>query len=142
MGLDELGRRRWQKPRKRLVFGKDTVPKSQSSLFDVAERKKQEGMEAAYRHAVTPWRQAFMDRLREVAQSQQYLTSEEIVVWLENKGIVTGENRAAGSLMQAAARTGMIVHDSWRDSRRPECHKAPVRQWKSLIYKEEKNGKR
>jgi hypothetical protein len=134
MALDELGRRRWQKPKKRLVFGKDTVPKTQLSVFDQSERQKQQAMEATYRQANTLWRKAFTDRLWHLARTKPYLTSEEIVVWLNNQGIVTGENRAAGSIMQSAARAHLIEHHDWIDSRRPECHGCPVRQWKSLIY--------
>jgi hypothetical protein len=113
------------------------MPKSQQSIFDIAERKKTEGMEAAYRHADTRWKQAAVEYLKHLVETQKYITSEQVVMHLNGQGIVTGENRAIGSIMKAFERTGTITSTGrFAESVRPECHKSPVRIWQSNIYKE------
>lgn len=122
---------RWKKSKKP-TFGQ--IP--QPSIFDVpvqAERQKIEGMEAAYNHADSEWKRAATAYLHELIGTKQFVTSEEVVLYLNSKGIVTGENRAMGAIMSAFARAGLIRSTGrFTESRRPECHKSPVRIWESI----------
>lgn len=127
---------RWKRPKKKLVFGQ-TVPKSQQSIFDIAERKKTEGMEVAYRNADTEWKRAAVEQVQFLVDTQRFFTSEDAVLRLNELGIVTGENRAMGAIMKAFERAGQIVSTGrFSVSRRPECHKSPVRIWQSKKFKE------
>lgn len=119
------------------------VVQSQQSIFDVAERKKTEGMEVAFRNANTKWRQAAVEHLQYLVETRRFITSEDVVLHLNGLGIVTGENRAMGAIMKAFERAGQIISTGrFTESRRPECHKSPVRIWESKKYKEISNEQR
>lgn len=123
---------RWKKPKKP-VFGQHN--KSQSTIFDIAEKRKNEGMEAAYRGADTEWKRAATECLQRMIATQEFVTSEDVVLELNNRGIVTGENRAMGTIMRSFARAGLIEPaERFTVSRRPECHKSPVRVWRSKKF--------
>lgn len=123
---------RWKKLKKP-IFGQ--VDKSQSTIFDIAEKKKTEGMEAAYRGADTEWKKAAAECLQRLIKTNEFMTSEDVVLELNQRGIVTGENRAMGAIMLSFARAGLIESTgNFTTSRRPECHKSPVRIWRSKKF--------
>lgn len=107
----------------------------QMSIYDIAERKKQEGIELVYRNANTDWKRAAADRLREVIERQRTFTSDDILMHLDAKGIVTGDNRAIAAILQAAARVGLIsATDKFIRCKRPSRHSAPIMVWESNVF--------
>lgn len=118
---------RWKRPKPK--------PANQASIFDQAEQAKHEGMEVSYRNAGTAWKRAAADRVRSLAKRRKYFTADDVIEWLDNNGIVTGENRALGAIMQSASRMGLIKHtNEFRRCRRPGRHGGTVAVWESMIY--------
>lgn len=108
----------------------------QMSIYDLAERKKQEGMEVVYRNADTQWKRAAAERLRYLVENRKTFTSDDILTYLEAKGIVTGDNRAMGALMQSASRVGLIcATERFVRCKRPSRHGAPIMVWESQVFK-------
>ncbi len=106
------------------------------SFFDQAERKKQEGIEVAYQNANSIWKAAAAKRMYSLAKLRRTFTSEDILMYLEERGIVTGNNKAISGVLQAGARSGLIrASDKFVRSRRPQRHAAPIMVWDSLIFR-------
>lgn len=104
------------------------------SLFDKAERAKQQGIEASYQHAPSIWKQAASDALMKLAKTKAEFTTDELWDLLAEQGVHTGEPRALGAIMQSAHRSGMIkATGKYVPSYRR--HKAPIILWQSNIYK-------
>ncbi|MCL4357705.1 hypothetical protein M1512_02320 [Patescibacteria group bacterium] len=107
----------------------------QRSIFDVAERKKQEGINLSYNNTTTIWKAAAAEALITVAKRTFEFTSDEVWHELAMQGIHTGENRALGAVMQAGNRSGVIEFSGeYRPTTRPEGHKGPKALWRSKIY--------
>lgn len=107
----------------------------QRSLFDQAERKKQEGINLSYGHTTTIWKEAAGDALVYVAKNYYEFTTDEVWERLALQGIHTGENRAIGAVVQGAVRAGMIEFSGeYRPTIRPIGHKGPKAVWRSRIY--------
>ncbi|MDE2106731.1 MAG: hypothetical protein KGL39_56470 [Patescibacteria group bacterium] len=107
----------------------------QRSIFDVAEQKKQEGINLSYRNTSTIWKDAAGEALIAVAKRTFEFTSDEVWAELASQGIHTGENRALGAVMQAGNRSGVIEFTGeYRPTTRPEGHKGPKALWRSKIY--------
>lgn len=121
---------RWKKPKKP-VFRQTP----QATIFDTAEEQKNEGIEAAYRGADVEWKRAAIECLQKMIETRELVTSEDVVLELNKRGITTGENRAMGAIMQSFSRAGLIESTGrFTTSRRPECHKSPVRIWRSKKF--------
>jgi len=104
------------------------------SIFDQAERAKQQGIEASYQHAPSIWKNAAVEALMTLANGKPEFTTDELWDLLAEKGVHTGEPRALGSIMQSARRAGMIkLTGKYVSSYRR--HKAPIILWQSNIYK-------
>lgn len=114
-------------------------PAGQMSVFDLAERKKQDGINLSYSHADSVWKEVVRDVLREICNSKPEFTTDEIWDKLAARGIHTGEPRALGAIIQGAHRSGMIKPTgNYAQSYRR--HKAPIILWQSLIYKPEQRA--
>jgi post-segregation antitoxin (ccd killing protein) len=112
---------------------------TQQSIYDLAERRKQEGIEVSYRNAESIWKKAATARLRWLAENCREFTSDQIVTYLDEQGITTGNNSALGAIFQAAARMGIIQPTSYyKESIRPKRHQAPVRIWRSNVFKSQR----
>ncbi len=108
----------------------------QRSIFDQAERLKQEGIEAAYQYADLDWKKIASDAVRHCAETMPEFTSDDVWEIINKTGITTSENRAFGAIMQAASRSGMVVATgNFIASTRKQVHKNPIRIWQSKIYK-------
>lgn len=107
------------------------------SLFDQAERAKQQGIEASYQHAPSVWKQAASEALMTLAKSKPEFTTDELWDLLAERGVHTGEPRALGAIMQSAHRSGMIK-SSGKYVASYRRHKAPIILWQSNIYKPER----
>ena len=107
---------------------------NQTTIFDQAERAKQEGIELVYRHASSTWQVEAANMLREVAKKNREFTSDDILIPLESRGIITKDNRAIAAIFQAASRMGLITStDRFVRCRRKSRHGAPIMVWASNI---------
>ena len=122
--------KRWAiKPRSNVLSNK------QRSIFDQAERKKQEGINLSYRNTTTIWKEAAADALLHVAKNYFEFTSDAIWDRLASQGIHTGENRALGAVIQGGVRAGVIEFTGeYKPTVRPIGHKGPKAVWRSRIY--------
>jgi hypothetical protein len=110
---------------------------TQRSIFDAAGQKEAEGMELAYVGANARWQSAAAKRLRYLARTRQYFTSDDVLSSLEQRGIFTGDNRALGAIFTAHQEAQWILATGkFMMSRRRQRHRAPVRVWKSKKYEE------
>lgn len=103
------------------------------SIFDQAERAKQQGIEASYQHAPSIWKKAASDALMALAKSKPEFTTDELWDLLAEQGVHTGEPRALGAIMQSAHRSGMIK-STGKYVASYRRHKAPIILWQSNIY--------
>lgn len=102
----------------------------QMSIYDQAERAKQEGIEAVYRSANTTWKRAAADQLMKVIARRRTFTSDDVLIPLEQQGIVTKDNRAIAAILQSAQRMNLIkATDKFIRCRRKSRHGAPVMVW-------------
>jgi hypothetical protein len=68
-----------------------------------------------------------------LARTRKQFTTDD--VWANVKGPGLVDPRALGSIMISAAGQGAIkATGRYKPSKRPECHKRPIRVWKSLLY--------
>ena len=86
------------------------------------------------KNANEAWKAAAYRRVRCLAESRMWFTSEDVLTWLEQRGYKTKDKRALGGVMQHYQRDGWIVAAGWTTARRKERHHAPVRRWQSLKY--------
>lgn len=109
----------------------------QQSIFDQAEKAKNEGIELVWAHADSYWKRAAGLQLQAIISSgMEYFTSDDILIPLENKGIVTGDTRAVASLLLAARKLGLIeTTDEFVTCRRKSRHNAPIRRWRMVRRK-------
>lgn len=115
---------------RKLKFG-DKPPRL-ITLFDQRERLVSEGIEASYRNANTVWKAAAAARIAYLAKRVSRFTSDDVIEFLDRRGITTGNNSALGAIFRSAQRMGMITNTgSFKESRRPQQHNAPVRVWRS-----------
>ena len=72
-----------------------------------------------------------------LAHTRDTFTAEDVWKVLEQRGEeAPHEPRAMGAIMTAAAKKEIIEATAeWVESNRPECHRRPVRIWKSRIPK-------
>lgn len=108
---------------------------SQPSLFDVpeGERRKRDGMDRAEEHAVPPWNNDVDLAILRAARRLDLFTTDD--VWAELQGLPawTHEPRAMGPAMRRACGFGWCKPtDAFWLSKRPDCHRRPLRVWESL----------
>ena len=81
------------------------------------------------------WLEAAHRGIKVLAHRRQFLTSDDLWIWLQDLKIPVKEPRAMGSVMAAARRDALITPTrEWMESSRSVCHGRPQRVWKSLIY--------
>lgn len=107
-----------------------------TDLFDYAKSKeaRDAGMKQAEDNADDTWKFLADVCVKEVAQRQRFLTSDD--VWRLLKDFPgTHEPRALGPVMTRAKRLGIIEATSeFRNSERVATHASPKRVWHSLIF--------
>jgi hypothetical protein len=88
-------------------------------------------------HSVEAFNRAAAKALVKVARSKKTFTTDDIWAGMAKstpEGFLL-DPRTLGGFMLEAARGGTIKATSgYKPSKRPECHKRPVRVWKSLVY--------
>lgn len=106
------------------------------SIFD---QVKQQGIEASYQNTTTYWKEEAGAALQLLAKLQRFITSEDIIVLLEKKGITTSNNKALGAVMQSAQRSGLIKPTGdWKTSQLKRRHGAAIRVWASTRFEDRK----
>ena len=104
---------------------------TQTTVFDIADKKKQEGMEASFRNADSVWKKAANERIRDLVNRGGTFTADDVLEFLDEQGIVTHENRALGAIMQAWARAGIIKSTGMQvKCRRKKRHAGWVMLWR------------
>lgn len=103
---------------------------TQQTIYD---QEKQRGIEVSYGNTTTEWKEEAGSALQILAKLQRFITSEDIIVLLEKKGVTTGTNKALGAVMQAAHRSGLIKPTGeWKTSQLKRRHGAPLRIWSTV----------
>lgn len=105
---------------------------TQTTFFDQATKARDEGIELVWQHADTHWKRAAGEQLQAVISSgRDFFTSDDVLIPLEERGIVTGDTRAIASLLLAARKLGLIeTTDQFTTCRRKSRHNAPIRTWR------------
>lgn len=111
-----------------------------SSEVAEGERLREEGIARAQggAPAIALWEAVAAVRL--VALRRETLTSDD--VWLALEALWAAgamsfrEPRVMGAVFKVAEREGYVVAtEEHRLSRRPVCHRRPIRVWRSLLYR-------
>lgn len=106
---------------------------NQTTIFDQAEKKKQEGIELVYRHANTFWKRAAAEQLQKVINNCETFTSDHIIMPLEKKGITTADTRALAAILIAAKKMNLIeATDNFVRCQRKSRHNAPIMVWRVI----------
>ena len=109
---------------------KELISHEQLSLLATAD-----AIDSAERGANPDWLAAARRGIKVLAHRREYLTSDDLWVWLADLHIKVEEPRAMGSVMAGARNDALITPTSqFLPSARPACHRRPQRVWKSLIY--------
>ena len=96
---------------------------------------KEEGMEKALANADIEWKRAVERRMIFLLRNKRFFTSDDILVYLTDRGIVTHNNSAIGGLFHRYKNQGFISQAGFTISTRPSRHKAAIRLWKSNLYR-------
>ena len=103
----------------------------QQSIYDLVAQKKHEGMELSYRNSDSAWRTAVNERLADIRQTHETFTSDDIIIHLDDLGVVTADNRALGAILTAHARAGLIESTGTQvKCTRPKRHHGYVTLWR------------
>lgn len=93
---------------------------------------REKGVAQSDQAAIDEWRAEVDDVIRRVARDKAFLTTDDIWSELTTE---TGEGRAMGARMRAAATAGVLQPTRrYEPSNRAASHRRPVRVWKSLFY--------
>ena len=110
-------------------------------LFDIqaGEELKEAAIQRVGENADPMWFIMALGAALECAQTAEEFTTDRVWALLARREVRdTPEPRAMGAVMRAAAVKGWVyATDRTRSSARAECHRRPVRVWKSRIYKAE-----
>lgn len=87
-------------------------------------------IEASYAAANEDWRIMAERRIAELALRKTPFTSEDIIRYLEYRGLETPDMRALGGIFLKYANSNEIRQVGWKESTRKERHRAPIRVWK------------
>jgi len=109
---------------------KELITTEQLSLL-----QKETAIDSAERGANPDWLAAAQRGIKVLAHRREYLTSDDLWIWLQDLEIKVEEPRAMGAVMVSARRDALIEPSrEWMASVRPAGHRRPQRVWKSLIY--------
>lgn len=102
-----------------------------------AKQARDKGISDAFTAANERWKLAAQAALISVARRLPFFTSENIREEIENmkNPPTTHEMRALGAILLKAYKEEIIVPHNFDTYRRRSRHAAPVRMWKSKIFK-------
>lgn len=96
---------------------------------------KESGMADALDHANEEWKNAVEKRMNFLVRNKRFFTSDDVMIYLNDRNIKTHNNSAIGSFFNRYAKQGFIREAGFVISNRPSRHKAPIRLWKSKLYR-------
>ena len=88
-------------------------------------------------HADQEWRDAATLAVEACALTRRHFTSDHVWQHMVEADVTatTHEPRAMGAIMRAASNAGWCERtDVTKNSTRPQCHRRPLRVWRSLIH--------
>jgi hypothetical protein len=92
------------------------------NAIDAVERENDRFVDLAYRAAVA------------TAKRLQSFTTDDVWEALDGWGVAAIEPRAMGAVMRRLKREGKVKPlQLWQLSKRPECHRRPLRVWHSFL---------
>jgi hypothetical protein len=107
---------------------------TQLALVLQGEAGKANGMARAWDNANTTWKAAATAIVRHLAETKREFTADDVWAELDLLGFTTGEHRAMGSVMRAAAMDNLIFKtDRVVPTTRPSANRRPVAVWRSLV---------
>lgn len=89
-------------------------------------------IEASYCAANSDWRIMAERRIAELALRKLPFTSEDIIRYLEYRGLETPDMRALGGVFLKYAHANEIKQVGWQTATRKDRHRAPIRVWKGV----------
>ena len=109
---------------------------TQPSLFDVpsAVEARDKAIEQVEANANPDWKKHAYTAIEHLARMRPQFTTDDVWQYMADRDIVAPhEPRALGAIMVAAAKAGLIAPtDRYTPSARPECHRRPIKIWRSL----------
>lgn len=87
-------------------------------------------IECCYEAANKDWRVMAERRIAQLALRKTPFTSEDIIRYLEYRGLETPDTRALGGIFLRYANANEIKHVGWKEATRKERHRAPIRVWR------------
>lgn len=111
-------------------------PDGWSPLFDPDEgtRRRDEAIDRVEEHAHVDWNHEVDQAILKTARHHPFFTTDDVWAALLELPASTHEPRAMGAAMRRAYTAGWIRPvDRWELSKRPACHRRPVRIWQSLF---------
>lgn len=101
--------------------------------YGKVEQERDRGIELVYRNANTPWKSAAAEQLQVVCRTMNEFTSDDIIEPLEERGIVTADNRAIAAILKGAQKAGLIEPtDNYRATKRLKSHRRPKLVWRVI----------
>lgn len=85
-----------------------------------------------YYSADKDWRIMADRRISQLALRRVPFTSEDIIRFLEFRGLETPDMRALGGVFKARANAKEIKPVGWQMATRKERHRAPIRIWRGI----------
>lgn len=83
----------------------------------------------SYWAANKDWRKVAEKRINQLSKRRHPFTSEDIIRYLEFRGLETPNLSALGGVIRNKSRSNEIVQIGWQMASRKERHKAPLRVW-------------
>ena len=87
---------------------------------------------AAYASSKNDWRIMAERRIGQLAKRKNPFTSEDIIRYLEYRGLETPNLSALGAMFKSRANAKEIKAVGWQTATRKERHKAPIRVWRGV----------
>src|SRR5689334_16130981 len=92
-------------------------------------------IQRAMDHATPGWKEVALRIIREIAETQPELTTDDVWPLIEKSPWDTHEPRALGPIMIHAAKRGWITAtDRAVKSNRKECHHRKIQIWQSRLF--------
>lgn len=99
------------------------------------EEEIQKGMQSSLFSADLSWRITAEQVVNEFIHHRLYFSGDDVMAEVEKRGGRTCNGSALGAIMRRAVKDDRIEFDHFSQSKRPSRHRAPVRVWRSKVYK-------
>lgn len=93
---------------------------------------EEDAIEASYEASDEKWRSAAEDRIDTLARRGNPFTSEDVIRYLDYRGLETPNMCALGSMFRRRQNAGIIKPVGWLTATRKERHHAPIRVWRGI----------